>query len=112
MGSVNRPAKYPADRAPESIARACGVSIRTARRWKASGSMPAIYLLGLQLLEEGDLGALHPAWRGWCLRRDQLFSPENWGFRPGELLAIPLQQQLVGELRRQLAKPAQFELLP
>lgn len=105
-------APYPEGRHPSSIARACGVTVRTAWRWKRAGHMPAAYALGLQLLEDGDLGALSPAWRGWVLRRDEIISPDNWRFRPGEIQALPLKVQLIGELKRQLARPQQFELLP
>lgn len=102
---------YPAGRHPASIARACGVSVRTARRWRAAGQMPAAYALGLALVEDGDLGAVAPDWRGWRLIRGQLFSPDGWGFTPGEIQAAPLHVLLIGELRRQLARPQQFDLL-
>lgn len=38
-------------------------------------------------------------------------APEGWTFTPGQVRAIPLREQLVRELQRELATPRQLELL-
>lgn len=96
----------------EELAHVTGTSLRTARRWKASGRMPAGYALALALLRDGDLGALAPEWTGWRLMRGQLYSPDNWGFRPGEIAAVPILYQLQAELKKQLRSGTQLALLP
>ncbi len=74
--------------------------------------MPAGYALGLALLRDGDLGLLSKAWQGWKLTGDALYTPDNWEFRPGEIMAIPFKYQLISHLQRQLAQPQQLHLLP
>lgn len=96
----------------EELALLTGMSLRTARRWKATGRMPASFALGLALLRDGDLGVLDPEWRGWRLIKGQLYTPDNWGFRPGELVAVPILYQLRDELQRKLKQPQQYDLLP
>ncbi len=96
----------------EELAVICGVALRTARRWKALRQMPAGYALGLALLRDGDLGLLSKAWDGWKLTQDALYTPDNWEFKPGEIMAMPFKYALLSDLQRQLAQPRQFELLP
>lgn len=74
--------------------------------------MPAGYALALALLRDGDLGVISSEWRGWRLIKGELFSPDNWGFRPGEIAAVPILYQLQAELKKQLRTPQQFALLP
>lgn len=107
---MSKRAPYPIGRAPASLARALGVPIRTVRNWRKAGTMPAVYVLGLALVEDGDLGAVAPGWRGWMLKPHAIVSPDGWEFEPGQIQAAPILRQLVGELRRQLGQPAQREL--
>ena len=89
----------------DELAALCGVSIRTARRWIANGYMPSGLAIGFKLLKDGDLGNLHKAWRGWRLVGDKIYSPDGWDFRPGEIAAIPLRDQLIKALRAELQQP-------
>lgn len=79
------------------IAQRCGVSLKTARRWKAGQIVPppaAIMLL------TRDLGYLHPAWTGWVISlRGELCSPENWVATPGDVLSIQLTQMQLSTYR-------------
>ena len=69
------------------LVRLCGCSERTARRWKASGAMPAALAQWVGLHQDGGLGPVDAHWRGWMLRRGALISPEGWEFRPGSVAA-------------------------
>lgn len=93
-----------------TLAETCGVSTRTAERWRARGKMPAALALAVALLQDGDLGVFSAAWRGWKLVRGELVSPENWCFRPGEVAAIPIVSQQLRLYQRLAAEPAQFAL--
>jgi hypothetical protein len=97
---------------PSHLARVLGVPERTARHWRALGRLPAPWRLLYVVLDGGNIGALDAAWRGWRLIRGELVSPEGLTFRPGEVLSIFVRQQEIGELRRQLADPQQWALLP
>jgi hypothetical protein len=49
----------------ETIALACKVSVRTAKRWKQGKTqMPET----ARMILAGDLGCFDPAWRGWAIR--------------------------------------------
>lgn len=98
------------DVSAEHLAQGLGISVRQARRYKASGTMPALYGLAWSLGVDGDLGAAFPAWTGWAIRDGQLWAPEGYGFRPGEIRAIPLRQQQLAHLERELSEPRQLAL--
>lgn len=69
------------------IARRCGVSLKTATRWKTGATrMPKAAAM---VLTE-DLGDLDAAWKGWKLRNGKLVSREGWEASPGDVLSIPL----------------------
>ncbi len=93
-----------------ALAELCGVSLRTAERWRSRGKMPAAYALAVALLRDGDIGVFSPDWRGWRLVRGELVSPERWTFRPGEVAAIPLVSQQLRLYQRLAAEPAQYAL--
>lgn len=95
---------------PGHLARALGISERTARRFKASGQMPFAYAVVWAVLAEGDLGAVDPAFKGWRIERGRIVAPEGYGFRPGELLAIPLRMQQIAHLEREAREPRQLLL--
>lgn len=91
------------------IAAALGVSARTARRWLQTRRFPDWSLIAWAALA-GDLGAFHPDWRGYRLVADRIVTPEGAELRPGDLAAIPLRQQYLAELEKQLRGPRQLEL--
>jgi hypothetical protein len=79
------------------IARFCGVSLKTAKRWKTGQAVPppsAIMVLSR------DLGCFNPAWAGWKISlRGELCSPENWIATPGDVLSIQLTQAQLSTYR-------------
>lgn len=92
------------------LAATCGIPVRTVRRWIAAGKAPYAVIVAYRILRNGDLGAISPVWKGWHIIRDQLWSPENCPFRPGEIQAISITDQLVQELKRQLRTPSLIPL--
>ena len=54
------------------LAAHCGVSLRTARRWRSRGLLPLCARLVVVLLWSGDLGQVFSDWRGWRLLPDGL----------------------------------------
>lgn len=73
---------------PEACAQYLGVSLRTVRHWDAGRCRvpwSAVRLLRLRRL--GDLGALEPAWAGWTLNRNGLWSPDGKQHRPDMMKA-------------------------
>lgn len=95
---------------PGHLARALGISERTARRFISSGRMPAVYALAWAISIEGDIGAVWPEWRGWTIRAGQIHAPEGYSFHPGELRAIPLRAQQIAHLERERLEPRQLLL--
>lgn len=82
----------------KEISRVCGVSLKTAQRWKAGQTVPpkaALWLIS------GELGYLDPAWTGWTLRGGQLTSPEGWRATPGDVLSIQLTQAQLAAYRHE-----------
>lgn len=77
----------------KDIARICGVSERTAKRWRDGTICPPKPTL---LLLAGDLGCFDSEWAGWIIRRGELVSPEGWCITMSDVRATPL-------LRSQLA---------
>lgn len=63
-----------------------GVSVDTVRRWdRGRQRVPWAVVRLLRLKRLGDLGALAPAWDGWRLDGDAIWSPEGFVFRVGEV---------------------------
>lgn len=96
----------------KEIARICGVSEKTASRWKAGTACPPKTAL---LMLAGDLGCFDREWRGWVIRRGELVSPEGWCITMSDVRATPLQRSLIAvyqaenrRLREDLAN-ARFE---
>lgn len=71
----------------EEIALRCGVSLRTACRWK-SGAVEMD--LASKMVLAGDLGCFAPEWSGWVIRHGCLVSPENWTISVNDVLAVRL----------------------
>ena len=69
-------------RSVRDLARAAGVTERTARRWKASGRVPRKQRL---ILQGEDLASAAPAWAGWRLTGDRLYTPEGIGYPPASI---------------------------
>jgi hypothetical protein len=58
-----------------------GVTVRTVRNWE--NDRTRVPFSAFKLLRVLSGYALpHDAWRGWCVRGDTLFSPEQKAFRP------------------------------
>lgn len=93
-----------------SLAQAAGVSLDTARRWKRQHRIPpqAARLVALWL--RGDLGAIDPAWRGFTVRSDGLWTPYGFCVRPGEISGIPYRFAQLAALELECKQPRQWEL--
>jgi hypothetical protein len=83
---------------PELIARWCGVSVATARRWKRAGgaSRSALRLFAAHR----DQRVLDEYWIGWTLHKGVLTDPEGNSLTQGQLRAYGLVMQLVAELAK------------
>ncbi len=49
-----------------------------------------------------DLGTVEPAFAGFKLHQGQIITPNGYAYPPEYLYAIPIQQQPIAELQRQL----------
>ena len=98
------------DASAEHLSSVLGVSVRTARRWKAAGRLPFAYAVVWAVLGEGDLGAADDAFAGWRVRDGQVISPDGNAFRPGEIAAIPIRHQQLAHYERELQQPRQLLL--
>ena len=58
----------------------------------------------IQLIADGDLGRIDPAWAQWRLRRGELISPDGWSFRPGEVATIAFRNQKIRFLKDDLER--------
>lgn len=86
----------------ELLASITGAHLRTVRRWKRAGIVPRHFADIVSLRTRGDLGILSDDWRGFTLRKNELWTPHGWGpVRPGDINAIPLRMQHLRELERQ-----------
>lgn len=95
---------------PRLIAELARVSLDTARRWKRAGCVPPWGRALIELGRDGELGLIAPAWRGFALKADRLWTPHGFAVRPGELAAIPYRAALLAALERELAEPQQRSL--
>lgn len=92
------------------LAEVTGTHKDTARRWKRAGLVPRHFADLVQLRIHGDLGVLSPAWKGFRLRNDHIWTPEDQPVKFGELRAIPYNRELIRELQHQLEQPQQRNL--
>ena len=74
------------------IARICGVSLKTAKRWKSGTTCPPPYVA---MILRGNLGALDPEWAGWVLKAGKLYSPEGDEYLLGDVRAVPFMRQQI-----------------
>jgi hypothetical protein len=89
----------------EWAAERTGKHRTTILRWRLSGSWPPELVRLARLELDGELGLIHPDWDGWKLdvRTGELCAPlSRLSFPPGRLLAIPLREQHVHALQRQV----------
>lgn len=96
---------------PEVIARWCGVSIATARRWKHNGKAPrpALRLFGLYR----DARVLDEHWEGWRAVKGALTDPAGSTTTQRQLAAYALIMQWAASLASQdPATHAEFFELP
>lgn len=68
----------------------CGVDKSTAKRWRRGQSAPPPLL---EKVLRGDLGAFHPAWAGWVIRGENIYTPENWEIPLSDLRAFRFMRQ-------------------
>lgn len=93
------------------IASACGVSVRTATRWKAKRRAPAWATRAVRLLVDCELAPVSADWQGWRIAGGELVSPEGERFAPGDVRAIPWRRAQLAELERAAREPRQFRLI-
>jgi transcriptional regulator with XRE-family HTH domain len=90
------------------IARVCGVTVKTAQRWKSGATNPPRTSL---MILTSDLGCFDPAFAGWTIRRGKLISPEGWEATAQDVLSLPLLRARIAtyqaEERRALAMEEQ-----
>lgn len=100
MASKNKPQFVPQAAEPDDldreilafksapyIANLLQIPIVTANRWKRHKRLPPMARRLLEILADGKLESLHSAWKGWCLIRGELVSPENEVFSPSQVRA-------------------------
>lgn len=86
---------YPA----ELVAEWCGVSVRTAQRWKDGRSRPPRLALRLFTLH-AERRVLGKEWDGWLINRETLVDPEGNSTTQGQLRAYAHVYALCRELSR------------
>lgn len=95
---------------PAMLAELAHVSIDTARRWRREAHLPAPARVLIELVRFGELGAIAPAWRGFTLKANRLWTPHGFAVAPGEICALPYRFAQIRALERALAEPQQRTL--
>lgn len=85
----------------KDLARLCGVSERTARRWKDGTRCPSELVL---MVLRADLGVFSSKWAGWTIRGEHLYSPEDWKIRMADVRAARLHEMQLNAYRSEIAK--------
>ena len=83
----------------EVLAELCGVSVATARRWKAGTSrMPRLTAAAL------EFGLVHFVrdWPGWRFEGEEIVSPDGWRISRNDALAVPLLHGQISALRQRI----------
>lgn len=83
------------------LSRICHVSLKTAARWKSGTTCPPESAL---LLLAADLGCFDAKWKGWCVRRGNLVSPEGWEITQGDVISSPLLRQQLAAFKTELKR--------
>jgi hypothetical protein len=93
------PAKPLAGINAHTIAELCGVSVATARRWKAGTSqMPS---LTAEALARGLVYFLRD-WPGWKFDGQEIVSPDGWRISRNDALTVPLMHGQIAALRQRV----------
>ena len=88
----------------QQAADLCGVSLRTWRAWEhGEHAMPYSAWCWFKTVTEGI--PLDREWQGWRFFKGKLWSPENNGFKPGEIRALPLLHQTIAAFRNRETAP-------
>lgn len=89
---------------PSDIASLTGVDLTTARRWKRGRPIPEPARRLLRILTAGELEIFGREWRGWWLdaKNGVLCSPEQWAFRPSEILSLPFLHGMIASYQSQI----------
>ena len=89
----------------KDIAKLTGASIRSVRRWYQYRRLPVGVGALIRFVYHGDLGAVHPAFAGWRIKRDGvMYSPDGPkvpGWTPGHLRAAAYRFHELAELKRE-----------
>ena len=93
------------------IAELTGVSLKTAQRWKNANHVPRPAEQLLELKITANLGYHAPAWEGFRIAGELLWTPENQKIGPNDIRAIPYRAQQLRDYEQELARPRQFLLL-
>jgi hypothetical protein len=96
---------------PLAIAELSGVSIKTARRWKKNGHVPALAKRLIEITSSADLGHLEKAWKGFRIADGLLWTPERQKVSPGDIRAIQYRAEQLREYELELRRPKQLKLL-
>jgi len=84
-----------------ALAELCGVSIATARRWKAGISrVPRLTAAAL------ELGLVHFVrnWPDWKFDGEHLVGPDGWKISRNDALTVPLMHGQISALRQRIAE--------
>lgn len=85
----------------KEIAECCGVTERTARRWKEGTRCPPASAL---MILRRDLGCFSEHWKGWTIRDKDITAPWGWTIARDHALTVPLLHGQIATLRVELAK--------
>lgn len=80
------------------LARMCGVTRRTAQRWRRTGKAPAVIVVMLELLHSGPLELISYQWADWAIRKGKLCNIDGHEYTPGEVWGIGLLHQRIAAL--------------
>lgn len=92
------------------LAHAAGVSLATAHRWKRQHRIPDPAARLVALLVHGELSVIGPAWRGFRLDAERIWTPYGFGVIPTEISSIPWRFAQIRALESALEVPRQLPL--
>ena len=93
----------------KEIADWCGVTTRTARRWKRGEDPPQAAIEVIELRSTGNLGVVDQDWRGWKIREGKLISPDGIEFTSGDVLSLTFLRQLIAHYQSEQRVPRQSD---
>ncbi len=85
----------------DQVAEITGNHRKTVLRWMRNREFPTAIRRLLDLLHNGNLGAINPAWDGWALHADtgELRAPEDTTWRAGDVRAMQLRYHEISALK-------------